>query len=269
MFEITLEESRIVKGIFESISAVIEECTLVFDKDGISINAIDEGRICLVALNLAKNDFDSYSCEGKYELGLNIEDMVKILKRSSADDTITFKYTEGKEGSNKIKILMKGKKRKKKRTFSLQLIELGKDELNVQALDQIDFKAKVTLPLAYLEEAIKDADIYSETVIVSFSEDGNIVFKSEGAIGEIECTLEKDDDGIENFSAEGVSEGIFSLEYLKNIVKISIIADKVELALSPTTPLKAKFNLLAESTFKYFLAPRIEEEEDNDYDDDY
>lgn len=70
MFEITLEESRIVKGIFESISAVIEECTLVFDENGISINAIDEGRICLVALNLAKNDFDSYSCDGKYELGL-------------------------------------------------------------------------------------------------------------------------------------------------------------------------------------------------------
>ena len=97
MFDITIDDSKIIRGIFEAISAIVGECVLIFDSDGISMNAIDEGRICFIGLHLDKDDFDSYECGGKYDLGLNIDDMVKILKRSSSDDAITLKYTPESE----------------------------------------------------------------------------------------------------------------------------------------------------------------------------
>ena len=265
MFEIKFNEAKLVKGIFESISAIVAETKMVFAPEGISLNSIDDGRICLISLFLDSSDFDDYKCEISYELGLNIEDLVKILKRSGGSDKITFKY---KPETKKISILIKKEGSKKSRQFSLQLIELGDSGIKPEALESIEYSAQVQVPVSYLDEAIKDADIFSDTLIVKMSDEEGIIFKAEGQIGESECILEKDDDGVEDFKVESSGEGTFALDYLKNIIKIGSIADKVSLHLNSETPLKAKFNIMANSSFSYYLAPRIEEEED-DYDEDY
>lgn len=265
MFEITLNDAKTVKGIFEAISAVVGESKMSFTPDGITMNAIDDGRICLVGLELSKDDFDAYKCEDSYDLGLNIEDMVKILKRSSSSDSITFKY---KPKSKKIQISMKDLSSKKSRHFSLQLIDLGDSGIKPEALENIEYQATATIPISYLEEAIKDADIFSETLQFKMSGSGGIEFKSEGQIGATETQLAKDDDSIQNFSVEDEAEGTFALQYLKNIIKINAIADLVNLSLNSNTPVKAKFNVLSSSNFTYYLAPRIEEEEE-DYDENY
>jgi proliferating cell nuclear antigen len=262
MFEITLKDSKLVRGIFEAISAIVSETKMEFSPSGISMNAIDDGRICLVGLKLDKDDFDTYKCEGSYVLGLNIDDMVKILRRSGAGDSITFKYSPE---TKKINILMKSEKSKKSRQFGLQLIELGDSGIKPEALDNITYASKISIPLSYLDEAIKDADIFSETLVLSMADDG-ITFKAEGQIGESETVLEKGDEGIQDFSCTEKGDGTFALQYLKNIVKISAIADRVELSLNSNTPLKAKFNILSSSLFKYYLAPRIDEKEE-DYDE--
>jgi len=58
MFEITLNDAKIVRGIFEAISAIVGEGRMVFGPDGISMNAIDDGRICLISLKLDKDESD-------------------------------------------------------------------------------------------------------------------------------------------------------------------------------------------------------------------
>ena len=77
-----------------------------------------------------------------------------------------------------------------------------------------------------------------------------------------------DDDGVEDFKVDEEGDGTFALSYLKNIIKIRTIADRVQLSLNPNTPIKARFTILSNSSFTYFLAPRIEEEEE-DYDENY
>lgn len=265
MFEITLKDSKLVRGIFEAIAAIVGESKILFAPNGVTLNSIDDGRICLISLTLDESDFDGYKCDEEYDLGLNIDDLVKILKRSSANDEITFTY---KPETKKIKITMKSEKGKKSRRFSLGLIDLGDSGIKPEALDGIQYNAGISIPLNYLDEAIKDADIFSETLLITLSNEDGIVFKSEGQIGESETVLEKDDEGVQDFNVTEKGDGTFALQYLKNIVKIGAIADRVELSLNPNTPLKAKFKILSGSSFKYFLAPRIEEEEE-DYDENY
>lgn len=260
MFEITFKDAKIVRGIFEAIGAIISECKLNFGKNGISMNSIDDGRICLINLKLNSKDFDDFKCEKDYELGLNIEDMVKILKRS-ANDSITFKY---QPDTKKIKIVMRNEKSKKSRQFSLQLIDLGDSGIKPEALESIQYKASVTIPIGYLEEAIKDADIFSETMSIVLNKKDGVVFKAEGQIGESETVLEKGDENVSDFKVEEDGDGTFALSYLKNIVKVGVIADKAEISLNSNTPVKMKFNIMADSSFIYYLAPRIEEEESTD-----
>jgi proliferating cell nuclear antigen len=263
MFEITLKDAKTVRGIFEAVAAIVGECKMSFKKDGISMNSIDDGRICLINLKLNQKDFDEYKCEADYDLGLNIEDMVKILKRSS-NDSITFKY---QPDTKKIKIVMKNDKSKKSRQFSLGLIDLGDSGIKPEALEGIKYNASVLIPISYLDEAIKDADIFSETMSISLTKKDGIMFKAEGQIGESETVLEKGDENVENFKVDEDGDGTFALSYLKNIIKVSAtVVDKVELSLNSNTPVKVKFNVLADSNFTYYLAPRIEEEEENSED---
>ncbi|MHA1822061.1 MAG: proliferating cell nuclear antigen (pcna) [Promethearchaeota archaeon] len=264
MFSITLRDSKVVRNIFEAVSAVIEEANIIFSEDGVFINAMDEGRVCLISLKLSKDDFDEFKCTGSEELGVSIDDLVKILRRS-ADDSITFKH---EDNSNKLEILMKSNKKKKTRKFSLQLIDLGEKSVDTGALEKIEYTSKVTIPIEYLDESIKDADIYAETLTILIDEEKGIIFRAEGQIGENENIYEKDDEGIENLEVSEVGEGTFALQYLKYLVKVQSITDKLFMALSTGTPLKAIFNILTASSITYFLAPRIEEEEE-DYDETY
>jgi proliferating cell nuclear antigen len=262
MFEITLNDSKLFRGIFEAISAIVSESRIQISKKGIVLNSIDDGRICLIGLHLDKDDFDAYKCDEDYDIGLNIDDMVKILKRSNPTESITLSFDPNVK---RIKIIMKKVDSKKKREFSLQLIELGDSGVKPEALEKIKYSSEICLPLAYIDEAIKDADIFAETLNLKIEEEG-IKFNATGQIGESETFIEKGDPGVTKLEVSEMGEGTFALQYMKNILKIGVIAESVNLFINSNTPIKCIFKILSSSSFTYYLAPRIEEEEE-DYDE--
>ncbi len=91
MFKAKIKNGKVIKGIFEAVSAIISETFLKVDPDkGISLTAMDLSHICLVSLTLEKSDLDEFEADQNYELGINVEDLVKIIRRSGANDEITF-----------------------------------------------------------------------------------------------------------------------------------------------------------------------------------
>jgi proliferating cell nuclear antigen len=258
MFEIVFKDSKFVKGLFEAVNAIIEETKIEFSPGGISMIGIDSGRICFVGFKLESGNFDDYRCDENNLIGINITDLVKILKRSEKEDTITFKYINFAPDNTKMTVIIKDKKSSKSRSFSLKLVELGDPKIDSFALDNLAYPGAISIPLSYLEEAIKDADIFSETLEISMNET-SMLFKAEGVQGECEAELSKTDEGLSFFTCTEHVEGTFALEYLKSILKVSAIADRIELYLDSKSPLKAKFNILSSSKFGYYLAPRIDE----------
>ena len=119
----------------------------------------------------------------------------------------------------------------------------------------------------FLVEAIKDAEIYSEILNMKAVAEEGLVFSSNGQIGEMEYNLSIED-LIESEITESCT-GAYSLTFLKAILKISSITEKLEISLKTDHPLKMIFNLLEGGELNYFLAPRVEEAEfDNDDDMD-
>jgi len=260
MFELTMNDPRAIQGVFDAVAAIIDETEITFNSSGISLTSIDAGRVCLISLKLDKEDFDAYKCDKEVKLGLNIEDLVKILKRSSGSDSIIFQFAED---SNKLVILMQSSEGKKMRKFSITLKDISMPPIKPESLEKISYNNSVTLPIGYLEEAIKDADIYNDTAIVSMT-DQALIFRSEGNVGETECVLDKEDSLMTNFIMKDEAEGTFALKFLNHMLKVSSVPNvsKVELSVSTDQPLKATFNIMGASTIKYFLAPRIEDEEE-------
>ncbi len=262
MFKAKFKDARIVKGMFEAVSAIISETLLKVDPDkGITLTAMDLSHICLVSLSLVKEDLDEFVADQKYELGINLEDLVKILKRSGSSDEISLIHDPK---DKKLLIVMKPKEAKKARKFTISLIDIEGEEINLESLEAMEFDNKVRMGLKNLDEAIKDAEIFAEVLQVQAAQD-KLIFSTTGNIGDMEYVLEKDE--LESSELATESTGIFAISFLKNILKISAIADKVELELKSEAPLKMIFDILNSSRIMYFLAPRVEEDDDSMYED--
>jgi proliferating cell nuclear antigen len=270
-FKLKLENSRILKGIVETLASIIDETEFKVTENEFAITAMDPSRVCLLKLTIDKEDFDEYEFEkegeseeesAQYKIGLNLDDLDKILKRSSTNDSIEINF---KENDNKIKIIMQREGMSRSRTFSLALLDIEIEEIPMDALLNYDYPTRWVVDPEFLVEAIKDAEIYSEILNIKAEKDQGLVFSSSGQIGEMEYNIAVED--LIETEIDSNSTGAYSLAFLKAILKIASITEKLTAFLETDHPLKLIFNLLEGGKLTYFLAPRVEEAEFEDEDD--
>ena len=261
-FTLKLDNSRILKGIVETLASIIDETEFRVTPKEFMITAMDPSRICLLKLTIKKENFDDYKCSAESKVGLNLDDLDKILKRSAANDSVEIDFNQKDQ---KIKIKMRREGTSRTRTFSLALLDIDIEEIPMDNLLSIEYPSKWVIDPDFLVEAIKDAEIYSEILNMKSAESQGLTFSSSGQIGEMNYELELDE-LLEN-EISGTSSGAYSLTFLKAILKIAPITEKLEISLKTDHPLKMIFDLLEGGELDYFLAPRVEEAEFDDDED--
>lgn len=261
-FMFKIENSKIMKSIIETISSIIDETKITITKSDFTIEAMDPSRICLLRLTIKKEDFDEFECSNKVSICINLDDLDKIMKRCSNNDTLTFSYSSD---TRKIKIQMKREDAKRARTFSLSELDLDIEDVPLGNLIDIEYPTRFKMDPDLFIEAIKDAEIYSEILNMKSDEEQGLIFSSLGQIGEMEYQIELED--LIEHAFQGVNSGAYSLTFLKNIMKISNITEVFGVSLKTDHPLKMEFNLLEGGTLLYWLAPRVEDSNFEDDDD--
>lgn len=253
-FIIKAEKVKLLKELINTLSGIVSETNIIISNEGFKILAMDPSRICLLQCIIPKEYFESYKLDVENEtIALSLLDFDKILKRGSANDSISIQYINKEE---KIKITLKRKNQSRTRTFSLRLIDSEFEDVPMSGLLEIDYQSKITLDLGLLNEAMKDAEIFGE--VIAFLTEGNegIKFHAEGQIGEMDYELKLED--LEESEINESSNSSYSIAYLIKILKISPITKKIELFLKTDHPLRINFLLENDALINYFLAPRVE-----------
>jgi proliferating cell nuclear antigen len=263
-FLLKVENSKILRAIIETLSSIIDETTIVVTPKEFTIKAMDPSRICLLKLVIKKEGFNDFECNKACKIGLNLDDFNKILKRASSNDSITLEYQEDEQ---KIRIKMKREGSTRTRSFSLTLLDVDIEEVPMDNLLKIEFNAIWDMNIDHFNEALKDAEIYSEILNVKATEGEGLLFSSSGLIGEMRYNFSLED-LFESDISGGESKGAYSLTFLKSILKIAAITENFKISLKTDHPLKIEFGLLEDGELNYFLAPRVEEAEFDDDDED-
>lgn len=253
-FMIKLEDGKVLKSIVETLASIIDEVNIVITPNEFSVKAMDPSRICLLQLIIEKENFEEYECSKECNVGINLDDLDKIMKRSSANDTIILSY---QEEDRKIKIKMQEGEMTRARTFSLVLIDVDIEDVPIDNLLKIEYPSSWSFDPDILVEAIKDAEIYSEVLNIEAIEKIGLKFTSYGQIGQMEYQLGLDD--FIDVDLSKTQKGAFALTFLKYIMKLANITEKLQIFLKGDHPLKMLFNLLEDAKLSYFLAPRVEE----------
>lgn len=255
-FTLKLENGRVFKTIIETLAAIIDKVKFTIDAEKLQIKTMDPSRICAFQLTLSsKYFFDEYQYDSKREkceICLNLEDFDKILQRYNDEDSIEISF---QENTQQIKIKMERECSLSSKTFYLGPLT-DDNELTppMDVLLSIKYDAIWSMNPDILIESIKCAEIYSEILSIKNTET-SLIMSSLKTGFEYDISF---DDLIETDISKNM-EGAFNIEFLKTLMEIAPIIEKLEISLKTSNPLKMIFNLLDGGILEYFLAPRVED----------
>jgi proliferating cell nuclear antigen len=235
------EPAHFTKAI-EIISELVSEVRIKLNEFGMNITAIDPANVALVEFRLPKSAFSQFEA-GQDVLGINLDDLKKILKRANSKSSIIFEKKE-----NQLEIRIEDRVR---RTFGLNLIEVEGEEIDFEEkVSRMMFSAKVEINSADFIASIEDCGVVADAC--SFiTENGKFIIEAR----EMNSARSEFSDEA-NISGENCKSR-YSLEYLAKFAKGSKLTDKTDLQFANDHPLGIHLKIDA-IELSFILAPRVE-----------
>ncbi len=247
VMKLTLAEPKFFKESVSIISDLVNEARFRATKDALELVAMDPANVAMVIFKLLSSTCTEYIVQKDVEIAINLGNLKQIMRRAKPNDMLTVELDQ----ENKLKIELKGTST---RTFSLPIIELDEKE---QKVPELKFPVHVTMPSSFLNEAIEDADVVSESV--SFiAEPKKFIVHAQGDLSHANIEMpESKDIKIVNQGTEKIRSK-YSIEYLKKMIAGSKIADEVNIYFNKDYPLKLEYKVVDRVMLSFILAPRVE-----------
>lgn len=258
IFEATLASSDMIKKIMLSIKELCGSVNLQCSPNGVLIHGMDTAHVSLFDVSLPPELFSHYRCEKNIFLGINLESMNKMLKMASNEDELTLSYDDG----DSLDIAFDGKNKNENRyaTFKLRLIEIESDQIGIP---DTEYNCKIVMPSTEFKRVIGDISVLGDSVGISVIEK-QICFSVAGDIGSGSITInQNENDGVTIDCIEHSSLS-FASKYMLIFSKSGNVGDRVEILMSNNNPICIDFPLEHSGHMRYYLAPKIEEGDEDE-----
>ncbi len=247
MFTAKLSDTKLFVNAVSTIGELIDEGVFNLNKDGISFIAADRAMVSVVDFKMSSTAFDEYNLDSEQRIGLNITNLLSVLKRVGADDKMTLNLQD-----SKLEIKLEGKS---KRRFVVPLLDISQEE--IPPIQQLEFQALAEVKPHILESGIEDADIISDAVSLEATND-KFIMRAEGDVSKAELELERGSESLLNLETNSPVKSRYPIDYLKKMVKAAKIADSATVRLGQDYPMKLEFKAGDKASMSFILAPRVE-----------
>jgi len=251
MFKAAFADARTWKNLLTAISTLIEEADIEIATDAMRVRSMDPSHVAMVDFELQSSAFESYSCPTPLKIRVNMNSMLKLLRRAGSDEHLEIVYDEA---TKKIQMTLKGKMTRK---FTMPTLEPAEEEVPTPKLT---FNTRVKMIAASLKDMIEDSQAISDNVRLESSTD-KFVVNASGELSSATIELEKGSEPLLDLEVKESSKATFNLNYLAEIVKAgSTASEVVTVEYSTNMPVRVQFEIPQQGRLQYYLAPRIEAE---------
>lgn len=241
--------------VFDTIARICSEVRIYLNEKGMDILDMDGSHICLVHLHYDKADLQGFLLDAETTLGINVEDLSKLLKRAN-EDSIGF---QNGEDSKILQIIFKNEQNPSRaRQYDFDLIDCDRDEVNSESLDTLLQKCPnhVLFVVSEMDTILQDADPISEVLDIQ-GRNQTITFQANGRVGKYSAIWK-------DLPIQESKVLSYAIQFLKAIFNKDLCAKwsqtKGELTLGlEDEPLQIKFSFGLKSYLRFCLAPRVEE----------
>ncbi len=247
MFELKIDNAKYWKDCVAAIGSLVDEGLFIITKEGIALKAMDPSSISMISFFMPNKAFSKFNIDKNMNVGLNIDNLNKILSRTRDNESLVMKDTD-----NKLSLEFVGEG--SKRRYKMQLIDVKK---SVEKEPNVEFDAHVEINGEPFKDIIKDASLISSYIGFKASKEQFSV-SARGDSGELEELHEGDGNIVKKIDAKKGAESTFNLEFLENMVRGCPIGSNISIALKSSEPMKLRYNI-GDAELSYFLAPYMEE----------
>ncbi|MCX8190087.1 MAG: hypothetical protein N3F05_02545 [Candidatus Diapherotrites archaeon] len=224
-----------------AVASFISEANFRFNENGLSLKAIDPSQIVLVSYTAPKDFFSKFSVEPAL-IGLDMEELNKVVKRASLTDTLSISIED-----SFLSISVSGTL---ERTFKLPLIDVLEEDPEIP---EIQHDAKIEIQARLLQEALKDAALFESSVVLRV-ENSKLFIEARGSHGMLKTEAKHQD--LVKVKAKANVVGKYSLNFLENIVREADPNEMITMELKNETPMKISYNI-GSTKIQFYLAHMI------------
>lgn len=218
---------------------------------------MDTSHVALVSLNLSMEGFESYRCDQNIVLGININNLSKVMKLADPSDSITL---SADQDPSTLKITFDNPKTQRSTEFAMNLITLDVEHLSIP---DTEYSSLITINSGEFSKICKELQSLSESLTIATNSD-HVKLSVEGQAGSGFIKLTNNDaDRKEDQTLIEVDEAVtqqFALNYLNLFNKASSLSSFTRLCLHQEQPLVTEFKIESLGVLKYYLAPKISDE---------
>ncbi|KAJ1930195.1 hypothetical protein IWQ60_000376 [Tieghemiomyces parasiticus] len=261
MLEARLAQGSLLKKIIEAIKDLVQDANFDCSDSGISLQAMDSAHVALCALLLKADSFEPYRCDRNMSLGINLNAFSKMLKCSGNDDILTLKADDD---TDLLTMMFENQAADRLSEYELKLMDIDAEHLGIP--DQ-EFDCTVKMPSAEFARIVRDLATINESVTISVTKEG-VRFAASGDHGKGSVLLKPsgsvDDAGSGSQTSIQLSEPVMvslSLKYLNTFTKAAPLSETVTLQITNDVPVLIDFAVGEAGYIRYFLAPKINEDE--------
>ncbi|MFP3220262.1 MAG: DNA polymerase sliding clamp [Candidatus Marsarchaeota archaeon] len=246
MAKLVLKDPREFRDIIQNASSVISEGVFRVSSKGLVMKELDPSRIAMLEFDFPPSAFEKLEVEEDEKLGVNLEELLNVLKRLRPEDTLTLE-------SDKGKLTVSLTLNKYTRSFKIPLLDLGGQEtptINVQ------FTSKYNILSDALSSGVKDAATVADEVVFSSSKDGTLLISASSDKGSVEQRLTKESGMILDAEVSEEATAKYSLQYLETVTSFRG-TPSVVLEFAQDKPLHLEYKMADGASFHFILAPRL------------
>lgn len=266
MFEARLIQGSLLKKVLEAIHSICDDINWDCTSSGISVQTMDTSHVCLVSLELNSDGFEPYRCDRNITLGLKAQTMLKILKCAGNDDSVTLR---AQDSTDTLSIIFESQNSEKTSHFDIKLMDIDSEHLGIP---DTQYNAVVKMPSHEFQRVCRDLSQIGDSVLIACTKDG-VQFSVQGDIGtgkvtlRQSCSVDKEDEQTSIELNEPV-QLTFAMRFLNFFTKATPISSTVSLSLKAASPLVVEYPIGDFGHVRFYLAPKIEDEETNTADTD-
>lgn len=255
IIEIRTVQSSAIKILIEALKEILTDANLIFDENGIKLVAMDSTHTVLIHMKLEDNNFEYYHCLKKFNAGINMLNLYKLIKTMNNSDTLTIYIN--KNDTNKLGLKINNQEKNTFTIYKLNLLDIADEEIEIPPAT---FETELTLPSSDFQKLIRDMINIGETVEIQSV--GNLLkFECNGDFASQITTLGETQNGLQyknNLSPELTVQGVFSLKYLTLFTKCTNLCNHIQLYIKNDYPLIIQYTIASLGIIKLCLAPNTE-----------
>ncbi|MEZ0289861.1 MAG: hypothetical protein ABWJ42_02080 [Sulfolobales archaeon] len=244
-------DARVWRYSIAALEDLVETAVMSVNENGLMIRAMDPGHVAMIEFNIPREGFDIFDVDKEYKIPLDLETLIKILRRASKKDETLLEYQPPNIRLGLVS--PEGVERFYEFTALAQGVAEEPPELS------IEFPVRASVVPQAFRSSYKVLSEVGEAFEI-ISDQSKMIFYSSSELGEVRIELTQESGLLRDyeFKAESEQRAKYSLDYFDKIAKLAMISEDIEIYHGDSLPVKLVASLPRGARLTLYVAPREE-----------